>query len=680
MTMINSSLLPLYVHSARRLRLSQVTARLRLAARRRTWYRWPWYVSRRYQVAGDALSLASQPLLPYDRDLMARGVRESLRPEAGPRRLADLRANRFHFLNRTVTFGEHIFWNPPEVERLWRYNLHYFDYAWDLVLAEAATSDGEAYGCFRGLVESWVARNPIAQGVGWHAYPTALRIVNWIYAAQAFQGRLAADEAFRPRFLASLFSQCRFLADHLEWDCRGNHLLEDGKSLLTAGLFFSGAEAGGWFRQGAQLVWQALKDQILADGGHYERSPMYHAIVLQDYLEIFALYHARGLQAPAGAEEKLRAMVDWFLALRHPDGEMPLFADAAFGIALGPEELLPVAAVLLRDPRYKWPGQVFSLLARFLLGEPGLESYADLPASEPPVFGASGLFPQSGYFLLGAGQGNTLILDGGDIGPDEAPAHGHCNIFGYELSAAGRRVIVDSGVETYEPGPRRDYYRGTRAHNTLMVDGIEQSEVWAAFRVARRAKLQDVHYAIHPEVAYFEGAHDGFARKVPGLKHRRLVVAVPSAFWLIADYVWGASGKHLLESFVHLHPEVTAPNGAAPVEDPIPLKGQDGSVLMYLVAFGFDECSRVSGDNAALPGWYAPQFGRRLANQVNIWRREGELPHRCGYALVLPGAGLPSLKTHHSEAGDSFTVEIPPRTYHLHHHRQQVRLTQKGVA
>ncbi len=628
MSMVNSTTLPLYFHSLRRLRLSQVAARLSLAARQRTLHRWPGYLARRYQVAEAAIFPAPQPLLPYDRDLMARGVRESSAAEDLPRRLADLKANRFQFLNRTVAFGAHIAWNPREESRLWRYNLHYFDYYWDLMLAESVAQDEEVYRCFRRLADSWMTRNPIAQGVGWHAYPIARRIVNWIYAAHAFQPRLAKDDVFRRRWLASLFSQCRFLADHLEWDCRGNHLFEDGKSLLVAGLFFAGAEAEGWLRQGAQLVWQALEDQIFVDGGHYERSPMYHAIVLQDYLEIFALYHARGLQVPAGAEAKLRAMVDWFLGLRHPDQEIPLFADAAFGIAPSPEKLLPVAAVLLRESRYKWPGQVFGPWARFLLGQPGLQIFDGLPASAPTGFGKTGFFPESGYFLLGDDRGNTLILDGGGIGPDEAPAHGHCNIFGYELSTAGQRVIVDSGVETYEPGSWRDYYRGTRAHNTLTVDGLEQSEVWAAFRVARRATVQEVHYASQPELSYFEGTHDGFARQIPGLKHRRLVVSVPSAFWLIADDVYGALGHHRLESFIHLHPDVAAPCGAAAMEDPVPILGPDGSVLMYLVAFGFDERLCASGDSATLQGWYAPQFGRRLANQVNILRREGELPHQ----------------------------------------------------
>ena len=210
MTMINASLLPRYFHSVQPLRLSQVTARLRLAARRRTWYRWPWYLSRRYRVAEDAISLASQPLLPYDRELMARGVRESLAPEAVPRRLADLSSNRFHFLNRTVTFGEQISWNPPEVERLWRYNLHYFDYAWDLVLAEAAAPDGEAYGCFRRLVESWMAQNPTAQGVGWHAYPPPCASSTGFMPPRPFRAgwrRIApSGRASWPVFLASAVS------------------------------------------------------------------------------------------------------------------------------------------------------------------------------------------------------------------------------------------------------------------------------------------------------------------------------------------------------------------------------------------------------------------------------------------------------------------------------------------
>ena len=660
--------LPLYLHTVRRLRPSQILARLSLLARQHTLHRWPRLLAWRYGVAEGQVSLASRPLLPYDRRLLQEVVRAAWLPEELAGRLADLKAGRFHFLNRTVAFSGRIDWQAPGESRLWRYNLHYFDYCWDLILAEAGGEDQESYLCFRFLTEDWLSQNPTAQGVGWHAYPLALRVVNWIYAALAFQRWLAQDDSFRGRFLASLYSQCRFLADHLEWDCRGNHLLEDGKTLLTAGLFFSGPEAEGWFCRGARLVWQALEEQILADGGHYERSPMYHAIVLQDYLEIYALYRARGLALPAGAISKLQAMVDFFVGLRHPDGEIPLFGDAAFGIAPGLEDLLPLAAVALADSRYRWPGHAFGPFAVFLLGESGRRAFAELEPGPEATFGESRFFPASGYFILGDHQGNALILDGGEFGPDEVPAHGHCNTFGYELSVAGQRVVVDSGVETYEPGRWRDYYRSTRAHNTLMVGGIELSETWMAFRVGRRARLRQVQGAIHPEVAYFEGTHDGFSRQVPGLLHRRLVVHVPQAFWLISDYLWGAAGEHRLESFVHLHPEITAGlSNNRPEEEPLPLGKLDCNLLAYLVPYGIWEVSQSRGENRPIQGWYAPRFGCHLPNQVIVMRWRGTLPHLCGYVLMLPEEEARAARLHIARTGtaDVYTLIRPSRQYQI---------------
>jgi len=671
------NLIPLFFHTARQLRPGQIATRLGLYARRRTLHRWPRFLAWRYQVAAEKISLATQPILPNNRRLLAQAVRDTGRTETVPQHLAELQAKRFHFLNRTVAFGDRVNWEAPGESRLWRYNLHYFDYLWDLILAGALLDGDEPYLCFRALVEEWITNNPIAQGVGWHAYPTARRIVNWVYAALAWQPRWTEDGAWASKFLASLYSQCRFLADHLEWDCRGNHLLQDGKSLLTAGLFFSGPEAEGWRRQGARLVWQALEEQILADGGHYERSPMYHAIVLQDFLEVLALHRWRDLPVPGGAARRLRAMVDFLVSLRHPDGEIPLFGDAALGMARGPDELLPVAAVLLGESRYKWPGQQLGPWGVFLLGEEGCQAFAALPGGERPALGVTS-FPQSGYFVLGDGQGNALLLDGGEIGPSEVPAHGHCNTFGYELSLAGRRVVVDSGVETYEPGPWRDYYRSTRAHNTLTVDGLEQSETWAAFRVARRAQVREVHWQNSPELAYFVGAHDGFHRKIPGLQHRRLFVYVPGVLWLIADRLSGAAGEYRLESFVHLHPEVTTGSDNGPVNGPIPLCLPDGAVPAHLVAFGFEERLSFRGDEASRQGWYAPRFGLRLPNRVLIWRRQGSLPHLCGYVFLLGGSGSPRVAADWAESGEVYTVYCPPRVYQITFENRGISVSLQG--
>jgi uncharacterized heparinase superfamily protein len=672
----------LYFHTARHLRPGQIASRLNLYAKRQTLHRWPWLLARRYCIAEGRVSAASQPLLPYSRDLLTRAIGEEPGSEAIQERFLDLRANRFSFLNSTVDFGERISWDAPGQSRLWRYNLHYFDFVWDLILADAQGGGDAAYRCFRGLVEDWLIGNPVARGAGWHAYPTALRIANWAHAALAFRAHLEEDPAFQRRLLASLYGQCRFLADHLEHDSRGNHLLKDGKALLASGLFFDGAEADRWFRRGARIVWEALEQQILADGGHYERSPMYHAIVLQDYLETMAVYRARGLPLPVGADSKVRAMVDFFVGLRHPDGEFPLFGDAAFGIARGPEELLPVAAVLLNEPRYRRREDRFGPYAAFLLGEAGAKAYADLSPSQDAVAPEPAALPRSGYHLFRDGAGNALVLDGGEIGPDEVPAHGHCNTFGYELSLSGRRVIVDSGVDTYEPGTWRDYYRSTRAHNVLTVDGLEQSEAWAAFRVARRARVRDACWDIRPDLAWFEGTHDGFARALPGLRHSRLVVHVPGAFWLIADRVWGREDEHRLESYLHLHPELKLgpPSELGPAGSVIPVQSRDGDVLLQIAPFGFDDHRLARGETDPIQGWYAAEFGRRLPSSVLVLSRDGPLPHRCGYALLPLSAAPSAVQATGEGAEEVYAVSAGQETYRITRALEGITLSvEKGI-
>ena len=40
----------------------------------------------------------------------------------------------------------------------------------------------------------------------------------------------------------------------------------------------------------------------------------------------------------------------------------------------------------------------------------------------------------------------------------------------------GRSILIDSGLYSYEDSHIRDYFHGTSAHNTLVVDGLDQQE------------------------------------------------------------------------------------------------------------------------------------------------------------------------------------------------------------
>ncbi len=187
-----------------------------------------------------------------------------------------LTSNRFRFLNEEHDLLSQSDWNHPVRAKLWLYNLHYFD---DLNAAGAC----ERLNWHRSLIMRWIVENPPGTGNGWEPYPLSLRIVNWIKW-------VLAGNALPQAALESLAIQSRFLAKRIEFHLLGNHLLANAKALVFAGFFFEGKEADAWGVKGLRILNRELPEQILKDGGHYERTPMYHSIILEDLLDLVNLF------------------------------------------------------------------------------------------------------------------------------------------------------------------------------------------------------------------------------------------------------------------------------------------------------------------------------------------------------------------------------------------------------
>ncbi|MCC1494838.1 heparinase II/III family protein [Cognatishimia sp. F0-27] len=370
-------------------------------------------------------------------------------------------------------------WDNPARDKLWRYNLHYCD---DLN-AEGAAARRDWHA---GLIARWIAENPpgpvSGAGSGWEPYPTSLRIVNWIKAAL---GGMALPDAAHH----SLAVQARWLTQRLEWHLLGNHLFANAKALMFAGLYFDGPEARGWRAVARRILETEIDEQILPDGGHFELSPMYHALAFEDMLDLANLMRARGTPEEdalrATVETRLAAMARWLVAMSHPDGGIGFFNDAALGIAPETDALLSYAGRL----------------------------GGARPAREP----GSLSLPQSGYHRLVSGRA-VLLADTAAVGPDYLPGHAHADTLSFELSLAGQRVIVNGGTSEYGTGPARQQQRGTAAHATVTVAGQDSSEVWAGFRVARRARVHDVAR----DGTRLAARHDGYQRLTPGTDHHRL--------------------------------------------------------------------------------------------------------------------------------------------------------------
>lgn len=447
---------------------------------------------------------------------------------------------------RLKTAGD---WDNPEIPRLWRYNLHYFD--------DLTASDADARSNFhKRLIQRWISENPPPIGTGWEPYPCSLRIVNWV------KWMLTGND-MPPGWQQSLAIQVDWLSKKLEWHLLGNHLFANAKALIFAGLFFEGDAAANWLKAGLEIIKRELPEQVLSDGGHFERSPMYHAIALEDLFDLISIvlcYRGAVEQNVVREWESVAVrMLSWLQVMTHPDGEIALFNDSAIGIALSPKSLM----------RY---GRQLGISAK------------------PTDTGLTDL-QESGYVRV-QNDDAVLFCDVGPIGPDYLPGHAHADSLGFELSIFGTRWFVDSGCSLYETCDERLRQRGTSAHNTIVVDGQDSSEVWSSFRVARRARPVGVDVQSREGRVLVSAGHDGY-RRLPGkvLHHREFDFSNHSL--TICDTISGMPQSAVANFLVHPDVQVSQADQGFLLEK----SGQK-------VHFNFDR-----GDAEVVDTTWHPQFG-----------------------------------------------------------------------
>jgi uncharacterized heparinase superfamily protein len=482
-----------------------------------------------------------------------------------------LSAERFVFLAAEGELRGPQSWNDAALPKLWLYNLHYFD---DL-LAERAR---QRENWHRSLIERWIAENPPMTGNGWEPYTLSRRIVNWI--SWGLAGFALSEQA-----VASLAMQARALASTLEYHLLGNHLFANAKALVFAGAFFEGAEADHWLRQGLAILGREIPEQILADGGHFELSPMYHAFILEDVLDLVQLgtiYPA--LLEDAASRQRWRecaaAMLDWLAVMTHPDGQIALFNDAAFGQARKLADLAAYAAEFQ------------------IAGRNEQRDFAKLEAS--------------GYVRLGAGPW-VAFMDIAQVGPDYIPGHAHADTLSVELSLDGTRLVTNGGTSTYAPGVTREEERATANHATVEIDGMNSSEVWASFRVGRRARPTDVRASRLDDGGEAEASHDGY-RFLPGTPVHQRTLTVSTGGSTIRDRVEG-DGTHEVVGRFPLHPSV---NRAEITDSGWRIETAANRTVIVTVE-GSVEC-RIE------EGRFAPEFGVRQRRPVLAWRAKGTPP------------------------------------------------------
>jgi uncharacterized heparinase superfamily protein len=594
---------------------------------------------------------AHLPWAPAGRRFAGRaGLRRSLAairfPEWEPeqaRRLLETRE--FRFLNHGFRAGTAIPWSGEPLigsvasgqtvkalPKLWLYHLNYCDF---LNLDLSRPDDASWLASALDIAADWLRRNPRGSRIAWDPYPLSLRVVNWLkfVARNARAAEAVGRGADVRKMVESIADQVSWLRDQIEEDLGGNHLVKNAKALLFAGVFLDCAESGRWWDQGSALLARELDEQVLADGGHVERSPMYHCQVLEDLLDVEALTAAtlQPLACMSGLQAAIARMT-WFLrAILHPDGEIPLLNDAAFGMAAPARSLLTRASALQTDLPDDSHGHVKGLPVKGAL--------------EPSV--TATILADTGYAVLrNRASSSFAILDCGPLGPDYQPGHGHCDLLSHELSLQGQRIAVDTGVSTYQCGSERLYERSTAAHNTIRIDGEEQAEIWASFRVGRRPTAGRMESgdceSSMGRITWVRGRHFAYAHR--NIVHTRTIAATATNIWLVIDALEG-QGWHQADSFIHFHPSVAVEswsgerNLETTVTDCVEEEAKGLRPAYVLTHAGKRYALVASGacETALGSSWYAPRFGRQEWRPMISWMWQGELPARFIYALAPLG-------------------------------------------
>ncbi|MFA0015788.1 heparinase II/III family protein [Vibrio lentus] len=462
--------------------------------------------------------------------------------------------NQFVFLNDPDFITN---WNDPNKSKLWLYNLHYFD---DLNQS-GWQNRTEVH---HSLVNTWIEQNPKMMGNGWEPYTISLRAVNWI------KWFLSGNEP-KEEWLTSLSLQVQALEQQLEYHLLGNHLFANAKALLFAGCYFKGELADEWLKRGLGILNEEIPEQILADGGNFELTPMYHNIILADMLDLYQLSLVYPDLIPEHTSsywsESIEKMFGWAELMQHPDGDVSFFNDSAIGIA----------------PKLNL-----------------LKEYASILNVDVPVLQDNRvtLLKWSGYVVAKVSN-KKLIIDAAKVGPDYIPGHAHADTLSFELSIDEQRVFVNSGTSVYGLGDERLRQRKTETHNTVVVDDEDSSEVWSGFRVARRAYPSTPVITDDGQCVSVECSHNGYMRLPGKVTHTRKWQLGQESLTIV-DTLTGSFNS--ARAHYHFHPSIDILTDG----DDIVLQLPDSS--QYQV--------NIEGADAVVVDctWH-PEFGLSIANK-----------------------------------------------------------------
>ena len=538
-----------------------------------------------------------------------------------------------------LSFGKLLDYRDPQlvgdVKYLWELNRHLHL----VTLAQAYALSGERryLGVIRQQLESWFAACPCPLGPNWSsALEAAIRLINWSVAWQllgAARSPLFAGgdgERFRDRWLASVYQHARFVRGHFSLhSSANNHLIGEAAGLFIAALtwpFWPRARL--WAAKAKTILEKEALRQVAPDGVDREQAVAYQHFVLDLLLLCLLAGKANRQWFSTAFEARVEAMFGHLASIMDCGGQVPMIGDSDDAVAVrfaqaddfSPyRSLLATGAILFSSGEFKRKAGVLDDKTRWLLGAEA-DAMFERVSTQDARLPTRRTFPAGGYYILGCDFESEneirLVADAGPLGYTSIAAHGHADALSFTLSVGGMQFLVDPGTCAYHMHGRwRRYFRGTSAHNTVCVDGEDQSQQAGNFMWLRKARAGCAFWSSSAEADVLEAWHDGYRRLPDPVLHRRRIVLDKASRRILIEDRLEMAGAHDVLLLFHCseHCRVDA------VVDGFTLE-QKGRELTLRLPTRDQACARVfCGSTAPLLGWVSRRYDERQPSPTIAW-------------------------------------------------------------
>lgn len=534
---------------------------------------------------------------------------------------------------------------------VWELNRH----QWIVRLAQAWALTGDERYAERCIasIDAWLAANPPGMGINWaSSLEVSFRLMSWCWTLLLIRELPTLSGEWVMKVLSAIWVHAEHVRRYLSYYFSPNTHL----TVEALGLFYTGTllpefvYASRWRDRGMAILVAESQRQVSADGVHFEQSTCYHRYTVEIYLHLLLLAERNAVTVPPPIVERVRRMVEFLIAVRQPDGSIPVIGDADGGsmLPLAPRApsdsggVFALAAAMFQRPDFAWAAGGLAPEVLWLLGTDGMRSFEAIRPA-PPGGAASRVFPTGGYAIMRNGwerDAHQMIVDTGPLGCPVSSGHGHADLLSVQCAIFGEPCLIDAGTYCYTTeSDWRDFFRSTAAHSSIVVDAQSQAEPAGPFGWKRRPRVRLREWHSTPDLDFLDADSDAFLSLPDPVVHRRRIIFVKPRYWVIVDDLTGLSTHQVELTFQFAPIEVKfGSNRWARAQT------SGGHVLwMSPFASGSLRPRLRCGELLPIRGWVSPNYGQRRPAPTLTYSANVALPWRV-LTLLMPdekGSALP---------------------------------------